>query len=195
MRFQLPSFEFYHRMSPRERMLSLIIAGALLLVINLVAISTLLKSSRELSEMLASKSQELNVQNMYAQEQPLWKTRTDWLKTKQPALTNRDRAGTDLLAEIQAAARVSQVTLPTFQFVPLPPVIAGERVAKPEYQTVSISIETQSGWSALVQFMGSLQKPEGFIVFDKATLRSDASDPTHMRGAFTISKWYAGGAK
>ena len=195
MRFKLPSFEFYHRMSARERMLSLVVGGALLLIVNLVAISTLLGSSRELSGQLASKSQELNVQNMYAQEQPLWQTRTDWLKSKQPVLANRDRAGTDLLGEVQAAARANHVTLNTFQIVPLPPAILGERVAKPEYQTVSVSVETQSDWSSLVQFIAGLQKPEGFVVFDKATLRSDATDPTRMKGAFSISKWYAAASK
>ncbi len=194
MRFKLPSFEFYHRMSRRERVLSLVVGGALLLIIN-IAISTLLRSSRDLSGQLSSKSQESDVQNMYAREQPLWRTRTNWLKAKQPVLANRDRAGTDLLGEIQAAARVNQVSLTTFQIVPLAPAIAGERVVKPEYQIVTVSVETQSEWAQLVQFIASLQKPEGFLVFDKATLRSDGNDPTRMKGAFSISKWYAAGVK
>ena len=195
MRFSLPSFEFYQRMSARERLLSLLVAGALLFIVNLVAISTLLRSSRDLRAQLADKSQELHVEGLYAQEQPLWKQRTDWLKAKQPALANRDRAGTDLLSEIQAAARVNRVILSTFQITPLPPAIAGERAVKPDYQAVSVSVETQSDWASLVQFLASLQRPEGFLVFDKATLRSDASDPQRMKGSFSISKWYAPGAK
>ena len=64
MRFRLPSFEFYQRMSARERLLSLIVGGGVLFVVNLVAISVLLRSSRELRTQIAAKSQELSVQQM-----------------------------------------------------------------------------------------------------------------------------------
>ena len=195
MPFQLPTFEFYQRMSPRERRLSLIVAGAVLLVANLIAISTLLRSSSDLRAQIATKTQELHVQSLYAQEQPMWKRRTDWLGTKQPSLINRDRAGTDLLGEIQAAARVNHVVMNTFQITPLTPVVAGERVARPEFQVVSVSAETQSDWFSLVQFLAALQRPEGFLVFDRVTLRSDPNDPQQMKAAFNVSKWYAAGTK
>ena len=195
MRFQLPSFEFYQRMNPRERTLSLIVGGALLLVLNLIAIATLLRSSRDLRAQIAGKTQELHLQSLYAQEQPMWKQRTDWLKGKQPPLVNRDRAGADLLGEIQTAGRVDRVVLTSFQITPVAPTIAGERAARPEYQSVSVSVEMQSDWSSLVQFLAALQRPEGFLVFDRATLRSDANDPQRMKGAFSISKWYATGAR
>ena len=162
---------------------------------NLVAISTLLRSSRDLRTQIADKSQELHTQSLYAQEQPMWKQRGDWLKTKEPALLNRDRAGTDLLGEVQGAARVNRVVLTSFQITPPVPAIAGVKATRTDYQPVSVSIETQSDWSSLVQFLAALQRPEGFLVFEKATLRSDANDPQRMKGAFSISKWYAGSAK
>ena len=195
MIFKIPSFEFYQRISLRERVLSLIVAGALLLVANLVALSTLLRSSRDLRAQIAEKSQELHVQTLYAQEQPMWKQRMDWLGTRQPVLANRDRAGTDLLGEVQTAARVNRVILTTFQITPPPPPLVGGQVTKPEYQAVAVSIGTQSDWYSLVQFLASLQRPEGFLVFDKATLRNDPSDPQRMTGSFSIAKWYAPGRK
>ncbi len=195
MRFRLPSFEFYQRMSPRERTLSLIVGGTLLLALNLIVIATLLRSSRDLRTQIAAKTQELHVQSLYAQEQPMWKQRTDWLRGKQPSLANRDRAGTDLLGEVQVAGRINRVVLTSFQITPLAPVVAGERAAKPEYQSVSVSVETQSDWASLVQFLATLQRPEGFLVFERATLRSDANDPQRMKGVFNISKWYATGAR
>ncbi len=165
MRFQLPSFEFYRRMSARERTLSLLVGGTLLLVANLVALSTLLRSSRELRAQIADKSQELHIQGLYAQEQPMWKQRTDWLKTKQPVLLNYNRAGTDLLDEIQAAARVSRVMINRFQITPLPPVIAGGRETKPDYQTVSVSVETQSDWAVARAVPRRDAAPRGFSRF------------------------------
>ena len=196
MKFPLPSFDFYRRMSARERALSLIVAGTVLAIVNLIAISTLLRASRDLRAQYADKSQELHVQSMYAQEQPMWKQRTDWLKVKQPRLMNRDRAGTDLLVEVQTAARVNGVTLTTFQITPLQRAIPGQREAeKSEYQAVSLSIETQSDWSGLVRFLASLQRPEGFVVFDRATLRTESNDASRMTGSFNISKWYASSVK
>ncbi len=195
MRFALPAFDFYHRMSTRERLLSLLVGGTLLFIGNLVAISTLLRSSRDLRAQIAEKSQDLHIQNLYAQEQPMWKQRTAWLKAKQPVLANYNRAGTDLLGAIQTAARTQQVIINTFQITPLPPAIAGERVAKPEYQPVSVSVETQSDWAALVQFLATLQRPEEFLVFDRARLTTDPNDPSRMKGSFLIAKWYAPGTK
>ena len=195
MHFRLPSFEFYQRMSARERFLTLIVGGSLLFIVNLVAISVLLRSSRELRTQIADKSQELSVQQMYAREQPMWKQRTDWLKAKQPIMVNPDRAGSDLLNEVQAEAKNNRVMLTTFQITPRPPVIVGDRAPKPQYQTASVSIETQSDWAAMVQFLAALQRPEGFLVLERATLRSDPNDPQRIKGGFGVSKWYAPGAK
>ena len=195
MRFSLPSFEFYQRMSRRERVLSLIVAGAVLFAANLVALSTLLRSSRDLRAQITAKSQELRVQSLYAQEQPLWKQRTDWLKAHQPVLANRDRAGTDLLGEVQAAARINHVLLTTFQITPSPLPLPGERAVASEYRPVGVSVETQSDWMSLVQFLASMQKPEGFVVFEKAKLSSEPNDPQRMKGSFSIAKWYAASGK
>ncbi len=195
MRFSLPTFEFYQRLSARERLLGLIVGGTLLFIGNLLAISTLLHSARDLRAQIAEKSQDLHLQSLYAQEQPMWKQRTDWLKAKQPVLTNYNRAGSDLLVQIQTAARANQVIINTFQITPLPLAIAGERAAKPDYQTVSVSVETQSDWSALVQFLASLQRPEEFVVLEKARLSSDQNDPTRMKGSFTVAKWFAPSAR
>ena len=182
-------------MSARERLLSLIVGGTVLFIANLAAISILLHSSRELRGQIADKTQDLHLQNLYAQEQPMWKQRTDWLKGKQPVLVNYNRAGADLLGEVQKAAQSNRVNINTFQITPLPPAVAGERAAKPEYQSVSLSVETQSDWAALVQFFISLQRPEAFLVFERATLRSDQNDPSRMKGSFLIAKWYAPGPK
>lgn len=193
MRFPVPSFDFYRRMSARERLLSLIVGGTLLLIGNLFAISVLLRSSRDLRAQIAEKSQDLHIQSLYAQEQPLWKQRTDWLRAKQPVLANYNRAGTDLLGEIQTAARVNKLTINTFQITAPPLIIVGERVAKPEHQTVSVAVETDSDWFALVQFLATLQRPEEFIVFEKARLSTEQNDPSRMKGAFIIARWFAPG--
>ena len=198
MAFQLPtpSFEFYQRLSSRERVLVALVGGVVFLLGNILLLSLLIGGFREGRRQYEAKSQEVRLQNIFAQEQPMWAQRMGWIKSKQPPLANRDRAGTQLLEFVQGVARTSGVILTNPQIKPTPVNVGGEKPAGlRDYQAVSVEVETESDWNSVVSFIQSLQKPEGFIVFDLATLRSDPGDAARMKGKFGISKWYAPVAK
>ena len=189
---QMPSFAFYERLSPRERLLSLIVGGAVFVVMNIIVFTMLLKSFAQGRRDYAEKAQQVKLQQIFAGEEPMWRQRMGWVKTKQPPLANRDRAGTELLDQVQNAARVNQVILTNPQIKPALLNTAGmKEPGSRDYQSVSVEVSTESDWGGLVRFIQSLQKPEAFVVFDLATLNTDPGNASRMKGRFQISKWYA----
>ena len=188
---------FYQRMNPRERLLSLLVAGTVFLLANLFALRFLLDAFGDLGQQYADGAQALRQEEFWARSQPLWEQRARWLQAKQPVLTNRDRAPTQLLEQVQGAARASQVLIKSEQLRGLGTARANPAGAA-EYQAVSIHIETESDWKQLVGqpgFLPLLQQPENFIVFNLASMHSDPNDPKRMKCSFDISKWDAPAAK
>jgi hypothetical protein len=187
---ELIPFAFYQKLSPRERTLVLAVAGTVFVLANLFAVSTLAGTFDELRHACAEQSSDLEAQRVFASEQPKLAKRMAWLRTTQPVLTSRDVAGASLLRQIEQFARGSAVIVTNPQIKPLPPASAESRSTSADYQAVTVEIETQSNWAGLVKFVGGLQQPSNFLVFDLATVRSD-TDPAVIRGHFQISKWYA----
>ena len=191
------SFAFYQRMNPRERLLSLLVAGTVFVLANLFALRFLVGAFGALGQQYAEGARALREETVWAREQPLWEQRTRWLQAKQPALTNRDRAPTQLLEQVQGAARASQVLIRSQQLHGLGGA-GTHRAGASEYQAVSIHVDTESEWKQLVGnpgFLPLLQTPDNFIVFDRVSMHTDPADPKRMKCAFDISKWDAPGTK
>ena len=187
------SFAFYQRLNPRERLLSLLVAGTVFVLVNLFALRFLAAAFGDLGQQYAEGARALREETVWAREQPLWEQRTRWLQAKQPVLTNRDRAPTQLLEQVQGAARASQVLIRSQQMHGLAGV-GTNRAGASEYQAVSIHVDTESDWKQLVGnpgFLPLLQTPDNFIVFDRASMHTDPADPKRMKCSFDVSKWDA----
>jgi hypothetical protein len=173
---------WYERMNRRERLLSLIVAGAVIALLNLVVWSWLLgalgRARSELAERRATRAE----QAIYVKERSLWEKRDQWVRQHQPVLKNAADAST-LLDELKQIAGKHNILIEN------PAIGAGETT--PYHQTVFASIETKSPWPPLVHFLYDLQQPEAFIVFESVNLAIDSTDPTTMRGRFKIARWFA----
>ncbi len=173
---------WFLRMNPRERVLSIIIAGALFLLINLYLWNSLLgmltRTRTELAERRAMRTQ----QTVFLQEKPMWEKRAEWLKKNQPTLQSPQEASS-LLDQVKQVASKHKVLLEN------PSIGSGE--SNPNYQAVFAAVETKSPWPPLVHFLYEVQKPESFVVFESVNLAIDSADPTMMRGKFKIGRWFA----
>lgn len=190
-----PSFSlaWFHRLSRRERVLTLIVAGTVFVILNLLAINFLLNAYAGLTRQYAEDQGNLLRLKALAAQQPTWSQREEWLKATRPVLINRDRAGTALYEQIQNLARSKQVMLNSLQIRPAATVAVGAtpKEAGDAPQAVSVDAETQGDWKETVHFLTEIQKPENFLVFELASLHSNPSDPKQMKCRFVISKWYA----
>ncbi len=170
------------RMNPRERVLSLIVAGSLFLLINLFIWSSLLGAVRSARTELASRQSVRAQQNVFLREKKMWEKREQWLKQHQPIMQSPVEAST-LLDQAKEAAAKHNVLIEN-------PAI-GSSDTTPNYQAVFASIETKSPWPPLVHFLYDVQQPESFVVFESVNLQIDPGDPTMMRGKFKIARWFA----
>jgi hypothetical protein len=171
------------RMNPRERLLSLIIAGLIFGVLNLFIWKWLLGAIGVSRGEFATRQATRKEQAIFMKERPLWAKRDEWLQHRQPVLKNSGEAQTGLLDELKQVASKYDILIEN------PAIGSGETTQN--HQTVFASIETKSPWPPLVHFLYDLQQPESFIVFESVNLMIDSNDPTMMRGKFKVARWFA----
>ena len=170
------------RMNRRERLLSALIAGALLLLLNYLLWSGLLGGIKRINAEMAAKKSVRAAQLVYVKERALWATRDAWLKKTQPELKSPVEAST-LLDQIKQIAGKHKILIEN-------PAI-GSSENTPDHQAVFASVETKSPWPPLVHLLYDVQQPDSFVVFESVNLQIDSADPTMMRGRFKIARWFA----
>ena len=172
----------YQRMSQRERIMTLAVAGILFLLINIFIwrwlLGTISGSRNELAARKATRSE----QTVYLRERELWAKRDQWLQKTQPTLKGAEETSTLLEQLKQIASKYNMV-------IENPAFGTGETT--PNHQAVFASIETSSHWPELVHFLYDVQQPDAFIVFESVNLAVDGNDATMMRGKFKIARWFA----
>ncbi len=173
---------WYERMHLRERILLWIVAGALIVLLNLVIWNWLFGALGRARAQLATRQAACVEQAVYIKERDLWTKRDQWLTQHQPALKNAAEAST-LLDQVKEVAGKYNILIEN------PAIGSGETT--PNHQTVFASIETKSPWPPLVHFLYDVQQPESFVVFESVSLMIDSGDPTMMRGKFKIARWFA----
>jgi len=173
---------WYERMNRRERILSWIVAGALIVLLNLIIWNWLFGALGRARAQLATRQAAGAEQTVYIKERDLWTKRDQWLTQHQPVLKNAAEAST-LLDQLKEIAGKYNILIEN------PAIGSGETT--PNHQTVFASIETKSPWPPLVHFLYDAQQPESFVVFESVNLMIDSGDPTMMRGKFKIARWFA----
>lgn len=173
-------------MTQRERVLSLIVGGVFLLLVNLFLIRFFLTNHRRLRSELASSSDRLEQLTLLQSDRGVWEQRDAWITANQPKATNLGLAGPELLKEVEELAKKHSILLKRApNAVDLP-------INMPEYTAVRVNVEAVSGWDNLVEFMREAQKPTNFLVFESIKMEKDPNDETKMQiKPLRIAKWYA----
>ena len=173
---------WFQRMNPRERVLSMIVAGTLFLLVNYLIWSSLLGMLTQTRADLASRKALRAQQSVFLKERQLWEERDEWLKKHQPQLNSPAEASL-LLDQVKGIAAKHNIVLENPQI--------GTGDSTPHYQAAFASVETKSPWPPLVRFLYDVQQPESFVVFESVNLQIDSADQTVMRGKFKIARWFA----
>jgi Type II secretion system (T2SS), protein M subtype b len=174
------------RMNQRERMLVFAIGAILFLLVNFAIWSFLFGMSAGARADWAARRATRAEQKVYLDEYQTWTKRAEWLKKNQPTLSNPAEASS-LLTQLKQIAGKHNVQIDN-------PQIGATETTK-THQSVSVSIETKSGWESLVHLFYDTQKPEAFVAFETVNLMVDGNDPTVMHGRFKIAKWFATAGK
>ncbi|MDQ3622236.1 MAG: hypothetical protein M3463_07075 [Verrucomicrobiota bacterium] len=175
------------QLTPREKTLALIVGAVVAVLINVVLLNFFAKSQRRLNGELNGKKEQLEAMRSLYSEKELWAKRETWLETNQPKLTSDAAATRELKKEIEELMKAHGV-VPENPVVGVPESVPKDR---PMYVSVPMSIETKSSWTALIKFLAESQSREKFMVVESASLQTDPTDKTQMRGKFKIARWYA----
>jgi hypothetical protein len=174
---------WYQRMNQRERVLSLIVAGAVFALVNIFIWSWLYGAISRSQAELRTRRETRKQQAVYMKERGLWAKRAEWMEQHQPALREPGEASKLLEEQLRPVADKYKILLEN------PQIGAGETT--PNHQTVFATFDTKSEWRPLVQFLYDVQQPEAFIVFENVNLSVDTNEPTMMRGRFKVARWFA----
>lgn len=172
-----------NQLSRREKVLATIVAVTFAIVLNLVLINFFIKNQRRLRNEFAAKNMDLQAKKILLAERDLWEQRDTWLQSKLPKLTNESGVGVQLLDQIKEIGKKHTVLIET-------PTL-GTPEKRTQVTAVTVTVETKSPWPGMVAFLRDLQTPEQFIVFERANIQKDPTDPTQMRGQLKIAKWFA----
>jgi hypothetical protein len=174
---------WYERMNQRERILSLIVAGALFLLLNFFIWSWLFGAIGRAQAELETRKATRKEQAVYMKERDLWAKRDQWLQQHQPVLKDAAEASKLLEEQLKPVASKHNILLEN------PQIGSGETT--PNHQTVFATFEMKSQWQPLVHFLYDVQQPEAFIVFENVNLSIDTNEPSMMRGKFKVARWFA----
>lgn len=173
---------FFQRMSRRERVLAMLVGGAVFLLANWLVWDWLSGAAAQASADLRTRKSARQQQSVLLKERNMWEKREAWLKKSQPTLKGPAETST-LLDQVKEVAGKHNVLIEN-------PNLGGVE-STPTHQSTSVTIETKSPWQPLVRFLHDVQQPESFVVFENVNLQIDSSDPTMMRGKFKIARWFA----
>lgn len=175
------------QLTAREKTLAMIVGGTVLVLINLVLLNFFVKNQRRLRDEQYGKQQQLEAMRSLYSEKDKWAARESWLEARQPKLTSDAAAARELKNEVEELMKKFEVTPEN------PVVLVSKPVPKdqPVYISVPMRIETKGSWPATIKFLQASQSGEKFIVFENASLQTDPTDKTLMRGKFEIARWYA----
>jgi hypothetical protein len=172
-------------MTKREKVLSLIVGGVFVVLLNLFLLSFFMRNHGRLQSDLEVKKRSLEGLEVLQADRVLWQERDAWLKGNLPRLEDPESAGVKLLEEVKDVARKHTVLVtPQQRAIDLV-------VRKPDYAAVRVNVDATSSWGGLVDFLAGMQGPGKFVVFEKLNLKKDSTDLTKMRADLRVAKWYA----
>ena len=170
-------------LSARERTLSIVVGGAVFVLLNLLLVKAFVQRNAGYRQDLALSQGEWATMQEELGSADMWKKRDEAVTAKQPKLTNQNAAGVELLDLVTAIAKGHNISL-------VNKVVGGVTKQK-GYKSVPVTVETHSIWPDLISFLYALQKPDQFIVCERVDIKVDESDASKMEGQFTIARWYA----
>jgi hypothetical protein len=171
------------QMSAREKTLAALVGALVFAFLTLLLGKKFTTDHRGLRQQLSEKTAVLASMQTLIAERDFWVQRDAWLTSKQPKLENPTRAGNDLLDQIKPIAQSHNVLIEN-------PNILNPVPHPPNYQSVSVNLDTKSGWPEMVDFLEELQGPDKFIVFESANLTL-AGDKKQVLGKFRVARWFA----
>ena len=170
------------KLTQSESRLLVMFLGTIILIVNLIGVSFLLRKQGEMRLKLVNLKNEQRESNSWLAEMDLWQQRKDWMDAKQPRLQNAGEADATLLEALQTSARKQNITIMEQGF--------GEPNSQPFYQEINVKLKISGSLESITRWLVELQQPVNFQAIPTLSMKSD-SDPSKLICELTVARWYA----
>jgi Tfp pilus assembly protein PilO len=112
--------------------------------------------------------------------------RSDWLSMKQPRFVSEEAAATDVENHIKRCADTAAITIDSLK--------PTEPLEQPHYTQIALNVNVSGAAEGVTQFASLLQNRDSFFAVPSITFTTDRRDPSILRCAATVARWYAKGS-
>jgi hypothetical protein len=169
------------KISPREKLLAVMLGGIAFLLVNLFFLPTLLTANRLDRQKGAELRAELTAAQNWIKQGDYWREREEWLHKEEPTLTERGNASANQIENLQKLSRQNGLQLRDLQLLNLQEA--------QYYNPVGVRFTIVGPWSGVVRFMAALQGPTLFNVIPRITIRS-ATEPSQVHCEMELQEWF-----
>ena len=106
-----------------------------------------------------------------------------WLSSRQPRYISEESAANDIEAHVTNGANQSGVNVDSRK--------PTEPVAEAHFTQVAVNVNVSGEAGAVTQFISLIQSQNGFYAIPSVNYTTDRRDPSILRCAATIARWYS----
>ena len=170
-------------MSQREKMLGLLVGGAVVVLLNVLVIRFFIGKYQEYhATKLAAEGQLANFKILEGERERSAKYDA-WLTANLVPLGDKyvvDKAQQDSL---QALGKKNEILITQ--------VARGVPSPNSNYTAFNTAVDCQGKWGQFISFLAELQAPNNFTVVNPLDIKVDPNDKTQFKANITVVKWFA----
>ena len=106
-----------------------------------------------------------------------------WLSSRQPRFLSEEAAANDVDEHVTSCANQSGATVDSRK--PTEPLVT------PHFTQIAVNVNVSGDAAAVVQFISLIQSQSGFYAIPSVNYTTDRRDPSILRCAATIARWYS----
>ncbi len=175
------------QMSQREKMLSLLVGGAVAVFLNVLVLNFFLGKYREYRTAKVEAESKLANFKILESERERWAKRDVWLTAQLTPLGDKDVTDKAQRDSLQALAKKHEILIEN--------VARGTAIPMSNYTEFKTALDCKGKWEQLISFVYELQSPENFTVLNPVDIRVDPNDKTQFKVNVTVVKWFAPAGK
>jgi hypothetical protein len=175
------------QMSQREKMLALLVGGAVAVFLNVLILNFFLSKYREYRTAKMEAEGKLANFKVLETERDRWAKRDVWLSAQLTPLGDKDVVDKAQRDALQALAKKHEILIEN--------VARGTAIPMTNYTEFKTSLDCKAKWDQLIFFLHELQSPENFTVVNPVDIRVDPNDKTQFKANITVVKWFAPAGK
>lgn len=176
------------QMSQREKMLTIAIGAAVVLVLNVVLIKFFIGKLAESREARAVAEAKLAKFRLLEIERTKWAQRDTWLTGQLVPMGDKDVVNKNQKEYLQGLAQKDGVLLVTFT-PGMPAPVFGSQA--PPYSALPVTVEVKGKWDQVSRFLNDLQSPEKMTALEGLNIQVDPNDKTQLKAGMKVTKWFS----